>query len=138
MSTTTSRRLFVNLAVKDLPRSMRFFEALGFGFDPHFTNDDAACMVVGDGIYAMLLTEPFFRSFTRRQTCETATHTETMLALSCDSREEVDAFEARALGAGGSECMPPQDHGFMYARSFYDPDGHHWEIFWMDPSAAPA
>ena len=130
--------ILVNLPVADLPRSVRFFRALGYDSDPDFSDETCAGMAISPDIYAMLLTEPFFRSFTRRQTCETATHTETMLALSCDSREEVDAFEARALGAGGSECMPPQDHGFMYARSFYDPDGHHWEIFWMDPSAAPA
>ena len=138
MSTATSRQIFVNLAVKDLPGSMRFFGALGFGFDPHFTNDDAACMVIGEGIYAMLVTEPFFRGFTQREPCDTGTHTEALLALSCDSREEVDALAAKALAAGGSACMPAQDHGFMYAKSFYDPDGHHWEVFWMDPTAVGA
>lgn len=128
------RKLFVNLAVRDLKRSMDFFSALGFSFDPTFTDANAACMIVSDDAHFMLLTEPFFRTFTRREPCDLARHTEAFLALSCDSRAEVDEMLRRAVAAGGGRAMPSHDHGFMYASSFYDPDGHHWEVFWMDPS----
>lgn len=132
------RLLFVNLAVSDLPRSKAFFAALGFGFDPRFTNDQAACMVIRpDATYVMLLTTPFFQGFTRREVCDTSRQTEALLALSCGSRAAVDALVAAAFAAGGSPAMDPQDHGFMYAWSFYDLDGHHWEVAWMDPEATP-
>jgi hypothetical protein len=130
------RKVFVNLAVKDLKRSMDFFVALGFTFNPQFTDDNAACMVISSEAYAMLLTEPFFRDFTRREPANTATHTEALIAFSCDSRAEVDELLKKALAAGGSQAMESKDHGFMYVSSFYDPDGHHWEVFWMDPAAA--
>ena len=129
------RMMFVNLAVRDLERAKRFFGELGFSFNPRFTDDDAACMVVSDQACVMLLREPFFRGFTRREPCDTARSTETMLALSCESRSEVDALVRTALAAGGAAAMPAQDHGFMYLQSFYDPDGHHWEVAWMDPRA---
>jgi predicted lactoylglutathione lyase len=129
------RTLFVNLAVRDLVRSQAFFAALGFEFNPRFTDDNAACMIVNDAACVMLLGEPFFRTFTRRELCDTSKQTEGLFAVSCDSRAEVDALVENALAAGGTVAMPPQDHGFMYGRSFYDLDGHHWEVVWMDPGA---
>jgi uncharacterized protein len=138
MSTATPRQLFVNLAVKDLPRSKRFFAGLGFTFDPRFTNDEGACLVIGDGAYAMLLAEDFFRSFTKRDLCDTTMCTEALLAVSCGSRGEVDQMVVTAVASGGAHAMEAQDHGFMYGWSFYDPDGHHWEVFSMDPSASTA
>ena len=129
----TERSIFINLAVRDLEKSKEFFSKLGFYFNPQFTDEKAASMVVNDGAYVMLLTDPFFRSFTKRQPCDTASQTETMLAVSYGSREEVDAMAEKALAAGGTFAMEPQNLGFMYSRSFYDLDGHHWEVFWMDP-----
>lgn len=133
-----SRKLFVNLAVRDLERSRAFFSRLGFEFDPRFTDDKATCMIVGDEAYVMLLTEPFFRTFTEREPCDTSRNTEGLFALSCESREEVDAMVTEAVAAGGKPAMPPVDHGMMYGSSFYDPDGHHWEVVWMDPKALDA
>jgi uncharacterized protein len=132
------RKLFVNLPVRDLKQSMAFFATLGFEFNPRFTDDKAACMVIGDDAYAMLLAEPFFRTFTSKQPCDTSTHTEAICAVSCDSRAAVDEMLRRALAAGGSKAKEPFDHGFMYGASFYDVDGHHWECFWMDPNVANA
>ncbi len=131
-----SRKTFVNLSVRDLKRSMDFFSKLGFSFNPKFTDQNAACMIISHEAFAMLLTEPFFKGFTRREICNTSTHTEALVALSCGSRAEVDEMVNQALASGGSRAMDPMDHGFMYGWSFYDPDGHHWEIFWMDPSHA--
>ena len=133
MAANRSRKLFVNLAVRDLKRSMDFFTKLGFGFDPKFTDDKAACMIVSGEAYVMLLSEPFFKTFTRRELCDTAKHTEALFALSCGSRAEVDEMVNKAIAAGGKHAMDPQDHGFMYGWSFYDLDGHHWEVLWMDP-----
>jgi predicted lactoylglutathione lyase len=130
------RKIFVNLAVRDLKQSMTFFSKLGFQFNPKFTDDNAACMIVSDQAFVMLLTTPFFQGFTKREPCDTSRYTETLVALSCGSREEVDEVVRTAIAAGGTHAMDPQDHGFMYAWSFYDPDGHHWEVFWMDPKAA--
>ena len=134
MADTSSRLMFVNLAVRDLQRSMAFYKALGFEFNPKFTDDKAACMVISDKAFVMLLTEPFFKTFTTRQLCDTNTHVEGLFALSCESRAAVDDIVKKAIAAGGSYAMDPQDHGFMYGWSFYDPDGHHWEVFWMDPT----
>ena len=131
--TDASRKLFVNLAVRDLKKSMGFFSALGFTFNPKFTDDNAACMVISDEAYAMLLAEPFFKTFTKRDLCDTTRQSEALIALSCGSRSEVDDMVKKAIAAGGTNAMEPADHGFMYTRSFYDPDGHHWEAFWMDP-----
>lgn len=136
MADVKGRRMFVNLAVGDLEKSKAFFSGLGFSFNPKFTDDDAACMVVSDDAFVMLLTRPFFETFTRRQVCDTSRYTEGLLALSCESRAEVDELVKKAFAAGGQRAMEPQDHGFMYGWSFYDLDGHHWEIFWMDPQAA--
>ena len=129
----TTRKMFVNLPVHDLKRSMDFFGKLGFSFNPQFTDANGACMVVSDEAYVMLLGEPFFRQFTKREPCDTRKQTETLVALSCDSRAEVDELVKKAIANGGQHAMDAQDHGFMYGWSFYDPDGHHWEVFWMDP-----
>jgi uncharacterized protein len=137
MGANPSRKLFVNLAVRNLKRSVDFFSTLGFTFDPKFTDDHATCMIVSDEAFVMLLEQDFFRGFTRNQLCDTSTHTEALFALSCASRTEVDELVAAAVAAGGKHAMEPQDHGFMYGWSFYDPDGHHWEVFWMDPDANP-
>ena len=131
----TNRQIYVNLAVKDLSKSMEFFSTLGFSFNPQFTDDKAACMVVSGDASVMLLSEPFFRGFTRREPCDTSRANEALLALSCESRAEVDAMVRKAIDAGGSHAMDPMDHGFMYGWSFYDVDGHHWEVLWMDPAA---
>ena len=129
------RKLFVNVAVKDLNTSMEFFSALGFAFNPQFTDEKAACMVISEEAYMMLLAEPFFRNFTRREVSDPASRTEALYALSCSSRAEVDSLVRKAIDAGGSHAMDPMDHGFMYSWSFYDPDGHHFEVLWMDPAA---
>jgi predicted lactoylglutathione lyase len=136
--TPRTRMLFVNLAVRDPKRSMDFFGRLGFRFNPKFTDEKAACMVVSDQAFVMLLGEPFFRTFTKRELCDTTKQTEGLFALSCESRAEVDELVNTAISAGGQYAMEPQDHGFMYAWSFYDLDGHHWEVLWMDPKAVEA
>lgn len=128
------RKVFINLPVKDLKRTKEFFTKLGFEFNPQFTDDKAACMILSDDGFVMLLQEPFFKGFTKREICNTSTHTEALIALSCSSRDEVNSIVKKAIDAGGSHAMEPQDHGFMYGWSFYDLDGHHWEVMWMDPS----
>ena len=130
------RMIFVNLPVRDLARTQAFFRTLGFEFNPKFTDEKAACMIVSDKAFVMLLAEPFFKTFTDNEIADTRKHTEALLCLSCPSREAVDQMVKRALEAGGRNAKPPQDHGFMYGWSFYDVDGHHWEVMWMDPSAA--
>ncbi|MBC5764679.1 VOC family protein [Ramlibacter albus] len=132
------RQIFINLPVKDLPRSKAFFESLGFGFNPQFTNEQGACMVINDGAsYAMLLVEPFFQGFTKKPISDAKKNTEVLICLSCESREEVDELVRKAIAAGGSAPNPVQDHGFMYGHGFEDLDGHVWEVMWMDPNAAP-
>lgn len=133
-----SRKIFVNLPVRDLPRAMAFFEALGFAVNRQFTDETAACLVVSEEIYAMLLTEAKFAQFTPKAIADARETTEVLICLGCDSRQEVDALMGQALAAGGREPRPPQDHGFMYGRSFEDPDGHIWELVWMDPAAIRA
>jgi len=135
MAGNHTRKIFVNLAVRDLERSKDFFGKLGFSFNPQFTDDKAACMVVNEDACVMLLIEPFFKTFTKKALCDTSSHTEGLLALSCDSRSEVDEMVETAVSAGGQPAMDPTDQGFMYGSSFYDPDGHHWEVLWMDPKA---
>jgi uncharacterized protein len=130
------KQIFVNLPVRDLKRSMTFFKALGLNFDPAFTNDDAACLVIGENIYAMLLVEKFFQSFTDKRLVDAHEQVETLVCLSCESRVEVDDLVARAVAAGGRTPREPQDHGFMYAHSFEDPDGHIWELVHMRAQAA--
>jgi predicted lactoylglutathione lyase len=137
MAAPTSRKLFVNLAVKDLDRSVDFFTKLGFSFNPQFTDETATCMIVSDEAFVMLLVEPRFKEFTKKQLVDSTTHTEAILALSADSREQVDQLVRTALEAGGRPSNDPIEMGFMYGWSFADPDGHLWEVFWMDPSALP-
>jgi len=132
----TSRKLFVNMAARDLERSKAFFAALGFTFNPRFTGDKAACIVLSGEGFVMLVDEPHFKGFTRKPIADAREHNEVAIALSCDSREEVDALFAKALAAGGAQAGEPEDHGFMWARSFYDLDGHHWELTWMNPAHA--
>jgi predicted lactoylglutathione lyase len=134
---THRRKLFVNLAVRDLKRSMDFFSKLGFAFNKQFTDDKAACMVIGEEAYVMLLTEPFFKTFTTREICDTNSQAEGLFALSCGSRAEVDELVHNAVAAGGTHAMKPADHGFMYGWSFCDLDGHQWEPIWMDPNMVP-
>jgi len=133
-----SRMIFVNLPVKDLAKSMAFYKAIGFTNNPHFTDDTAACMVVQEGsIHVMLLTHPKWAHFTKRPIPASGS-SEVMLALSCDSRDAVDAMNDAATAHGGtSDINAKQDLGFMYNRSFADPDGHVWEPMWMDPAAIP-
>lgn len=129
-------QIFVNLAVKDLGRSMAFFTGLGFGFNPEFTDDTAACMVIADGsIYAMLLTEAKFREFIPGAICDAAQCTEVLVALTCDSRARVDELVAKAVAAGGATYGAPRDYGFMYEQMFQDLDGHIWDLFYMEPKA---
>jgi predicted lactoylglutathione lyase len=130
-----ARLIFPNLAVKDLDRAVAFFTELGFTFDERFTDDTATAMIVNEQATVMLLTESKFAEFTTRQVADPTAQTETIIALSADSREDVDGFADKALASGGSPAKEPMDLGFMYARSFHDPDGHHWEVVWMDPAA---
>lgn len=130
------QQIFVNLAVKDLNRSIDFFKALGYSFNPQFTNEAGACLMLGDNLHAMLLTEPFFKGFTGKPLVDATQGTEVLTCLSCTSRDEVDALVAKAIGAGGSAPRPPQDHGFMYGHGFEDLDGHIWELMYMDRAAA--
>ena len=133
-----STQIFVNLPVQDLQRSIDFFTALGYSFDPRFSDENASCLVIDEGhIYAMLLTHEFFKKFTRKQIADTTASTEAILALSADSREAVDDLVDKALASGGSASNEPDDQGFMYSRSFQDPDGHLWEVLSMDMSAIP-
>ena len=125
------KQIYVNLAVADLPKSKAFFEQLGFTFNPQFSNDQGACMVVGENIYTMLLAQDFFKTFTAKALCDPARSTEVLVCLSCESRAEVDALVVKALAAGGSAPRAPQDHGFMYAHGFEDLDGHIWELVHM-------
>jgi hypothetical protein len=134
MAANRSRKIFVNLPVKDLKRSIEFFTKLGFSFNQQFTDETATSMIVSEEAYVMLLTEKRFKDFTQKQLCDTRTHTEGLFALSCSSRAEVDELVNTAIAAGGKHAMDKQDHGFMYGWSFYDLDGHHWEVFWMDPA----
>lgn len=128
-----SRQIFVNLPVADLDRSKAFFARLGFDFNPQFTDDKAACMVVSDDIYVMLLVRDFFQTFTKKPVADAAKATEVLVCLSCSSRGEVDTLVSQAIEAGGTAPNAPQDHGFMYAHGFEDPDGHVWELVYMEP-----
>ena len=135
MASTSQRMLFPNLAVKDLDRSVAFFTELGFTFDERFTDETATAIVVNDQAVVMLLVKDRFADFTKKQVVDSRTQTEAILALSAESREDVDRFADKALAAGGSPANDPMEMDFMYGRSFQDPDGHQWEIFWMDPNA---
>jgi predicted lactoylglutathione lyase len=130
-----SRKIFVNVAVKDLKKSMAFYEALGFKNNPQFTDHTAACMVISEEIFVMLLTEPKFKQFTPKEISDARRTSEVLLALSCESRGEVDQMVKKAVGSGGKTYAQAKDHGFMYQHGFEDPDGHIWEVLWMDPAA---
>jgi uncharacterized protein len=132
-----NRQIFVNLAVESLDRTVEFFKQLGFEFDPRFTDDGATCMVVSDDAYVMLLVRDRFKEFTKKELADPAAQTEAIIAFSADSREQVDELAEKALAAGGSPANEPIDLTFMYSRSFEDPDGHIWELVWMDPNAEP-
>jgi uncharacterized protein len=130
------RMIFVNLPVTDLPRARSFYEALGFTHNPAFSDDAGACMVLSETIYVMILTHAKWQSFTTRPICPPGS-SEVSLALTCDSKAEVNQLvEAGAAHGGTADVNPPEDHGFMYQRTIADPDGHIWEPFWMDPAAA--
>ncbi|MDQ0381618.1 VOC family protein [Amycolatopsis thermophila] len=130
----TNQMIFVNLPVADLDRAKKFWADLGYEFNPQFTDENAACLVFSDTIFAMLLRTEFFTTFTGKQIADSAKSTEVLLGLSAESREAVDALVDKAVAAGGRESRDPMDHGVMYQRSFEDPDGHTWEIIWMDPA----
>lgn len=128
-----ARQIYVNLPVRELERTKAFFAALGFGFDPKYTDENAACMIIGENIFAMLLVEDFFRTFTPKQVCDATKSTEVLVCLSCETRGEVDELVGRAVAAGGTVPREPQDYGFMYGHAFEDLDGHIWELIAMTP-----
>lgn len=130
-------QVFINLPVKNLEKSKAFFAHLGYSFNPQFTNEQAACMVISDTIYTMLLSEPFFQGFTKKAIADGHSSKEVIICLSCDSRAAVDEMVKKAWEAGGTAAMPAQDHGFMYYHSFEDLDGHHWEVMFMEPDSTP-
>jgi uncharacterized protein len=132
---TTPRKLFVNIPVSDLQRSIVFFESIGFVFNPQFTDPSATCMLVGADAYFMLMVKDRFAGFSNKPIGDAQTVTGSLFAITADSRAEVDALYETALAAGATLAGEPIDHGFMYGRSFYDLDGYHWELFWMDSSA---
>ncbi len=129
---TTHKQIFVNLPCKDLPASKAFFEALGYSFNPQFTNEFGASLILGDNLFAMLLTEEFAKGFTSKPIANAQESTEVLVCLSCESREEVDSLVAKARAAGGKVPREPQQHGdFMYGHGFEDLDGHIWELVYM-------
>ncbi|WP_202077529.1 VOC family protein [Caldalkalibacillus salinus] len=128
-------KIFVNLPVKDLEKTKAFYSSVGFAFNPQFSDNKAACMVISDHNYAMLLLEEYFQTYTKKEISDATTSTEAILAITAESREQVDEIVNRALAAGGKHSMDPQDHGFMYGWSFQDLDGHMWEVIYMDESA---
>jgi predicted lactoylglutathione lyase len=128
-------KIFVNLPAKDLNKTIEFFTKLGFKFNPQFTDENATCMIVGEDIFVMLLVEKFFKTFTKKEICDTSKNTEVIVALSVEGREKVDQMINKAIEAGGTESRESQDHGWMYGRSFEDINGHIWEIIYMDESA---
>jgi uncharacterized protein len=126
------KQIFVNMPVKNLKRTMAFFSALGFGFDKNFTDKNATCLVIGKNMYAMLLVEKFFKSFSKKGICNTKKDLEAITALQVGSKSEVDKLTKKAIKAGAREARKPYDYGWMYGTSIYDLDGHNWEFFFMD------
>jgi uncharacterized protein len=126
-------QIYVNLPVKDLKRSNSFFESLGFQLNPKFSNDQASCVILGENIFAMLLVESFFKTFTNKSICDATKSTEVLVCLSCESRARVDELVQKAIAAGGLTPRSPQDQGFMYGHGFEDLDGHIWELIYMEP-----
>lgn len=131
------KQIFVNLPVKDLKRSVDFFTKVGFTFNQQFTDDNATSMIIGENIFAMLLVEEYFRTFTNKQIADAKSTSEVINAFSMNSRQEVDDIIAKAIAAGGNQYKDTQDYGWMYGRNFEDLDGHQWEFFYMDESAMP-
>lgn len=129
-----STKMFVNLPVSDLNKSMTFYKALGFTFNPQFTDDTAACMVISEHNYAMLLTHDKWKQFSSKPVPDAHKTTGVLIALALDSTTAVDTMVDKAVQAGGKEPRPKQDYGFMGQRTFEDPDGHTWEPFFMDPA----
>lgn len=127
--------MFANLPVKDLQKSIEFFTKLGFTFNPQFTDENATCMIVGEDAYVMLLTEEFFKRFTKKELVDASTATEMIIAISADSKEEVDKLVNTALAAGGKVSNELSDQEFMYTWSFQDLDNHLWEVLYMDPNS---
>jgi predicted lactoylglutathione lyase len=138
MGRAMTTKIFVNLPVKDLDRSMDFFTELGYSFDPEFTDEQAGCLVISDDIYAMLLVEPFFQSFTPKQVVDATRSTEAILAIGVDDRQQVDTLVDKALTAGAQPATEPMDQEGMYMRSFQDLDGHLWEVFHMESTGQAA
>ncbi len=132
-----AKQMFVNLPVKRLDRAVEFFTHLGYQFNPQFTDANATCMVIGENIFAMLLVEDYFKTFMTKQVCDAQRSAEVIIALALDSRAAVEEMVAKATAAGGTTPMPAKDHGFMYQHGFQDPDGHLWEVFYMDTNAMP-
>ena len=130
-------QVFINFPVKDLTRSIAFFTELGYTFNPQFTDEKATCMIVSDTIFVMLLVEPFFKSFTKKQIADTSKVVEVSICLSAESKNAVNDIVDKAVAAGATIPDPANDHGWMYQHSFDDLDGHHWEYAWMDPAGPP-
>jgi predicted lactoylglutathione lyase len=128
------RKIFVNLPVTDLEKSKAYFENMGFSFNKQFTNQEAACMVVSEDIFVMLLTRPNFKQFTKKEISDPAKTAQVILALSANSRDEVDSLVSKGIQFGGRQASHPKEFGFMYGKSFEDLDGHIWEVMWMEPS----
>ncbi len=132
-----AKQIFVNLPVKDLSKSMEFFKKLGFTFNMQFTDERAACLVIGENIFAMLLTESMFQTFTKKPISDAKKTTEVLIAIDVDTKNDVDTMVKKAVDAGGKTYMEAQDHGWMYQHSFEDLDGHQWEILYTDMSKLP-
>jgi predicted lactoylglutathione lyase len=131
-------QIFVNLPVKDLEKSKAFFSSMGFAFNEQFTDEKAACLIIGENIYAMLLVEEFFRSFIKKDIADASKFAEVINAFSVDSKDKVIELADKALAAGATQYSEPQDYGWMYSRNFQDLDGHLWEVVYTDMSAMPA
>ncbi|GEO09086.1 VOC family protein [Segetibacter aerophilus] len=128
-------KIFVNLPVKNLNKSIEFFTKLGYSFNPQFTDEKATCMIIAEDIFVMLLVEPFFKTFVPGEIADATKSTESIICLSAENREQVDEMVRKAIDAGGSTYKEAQDHGFMYGHGYQDLDGHLWEIMWMDQSS---
>lgn len=129
--------IFINLSVKDLEKTKEFFSKLGFSFNPQFTDEKAACLVISENIYAMLITEEYFKTFTKKEIADSSKTTEVINALSVESKKQVDEMVDKAIAAGGRVSRDPDDYGWMYTKSFEDLDGHLWEILWIDENNIP-
>ena len=130
----SSTKIFVNLPVTDLEKSKEFYTKVGFSINPQFTDETAACVVISEEIYAMLLTHKKYNYFVKKEIADSNKTSEVINALSTNSREKVDEMMEKVFAAGGKEIRDPEDYGWMYGRAYEDPDGHIWEIFWMDPA----